>query len=104
MFCREILLLVNLCVALANAYITPLPAPPEESNAETTSAAQQAAAAPPKKGAKVDQQAPAANSAPTSSLPAGIKNEDVKSALEVKDLMKNIMNIFICTFFPIKVL
>jgi len=85
---------VNLCVALANAYITPLPSSADESNTETTSAAQQLAAAA-KKAAKGDQQVPVASSGPSGPLSTGVKNEDAKSALEVNDLMRNIMKILI---------
>jgi hypothetical protein len=85
---------VNLCVALANAYITPLPSSADESNTETTSAAQQLAAAA-KKAAKGDQQVPVASSGPSGPSSTGVKNEDAKSALEVNDLMRNIMKILI---------
>ncbi len=88
---------MNLCVALANAYITPLPSSADESNAEITLATQQTAAMT-KKGAKSDQQVPVASTGPSGPISAGVKNEDAKSALEVNDLMMNIMNILIDFF------
>jgi hypothetical protein len=85
-FYSEILLLVNLCVALANGYITPLSSTTDELKTETTPALQQAATTT-KKGAKGDQQ-PTATSAPTSgSLSTAVKNDDLKAALEVNHLV-----------------
>lgn len=83
---REILLMVNLCVSLANAYITPLAPSPDDIKAETTPVPQ-AVAPTGKKGAKGGEQ-PAAATAAASEGSAGsslttIKNDDLKAALEV---------------------
>jgi hypothetical protein len=74
--------LVNLCVALANAYITPLPLSPDELKTETGPVSQQPAATT-KKGAKADPQAAATAGVPAGPSTTGIKNEDLKAALEV---------------------
>ena len=82
----EILLLVNLCVSLANAYITPLPLSPEEarllSNAENVPAPQPAAPAP-RKGAKSDQPPAGGAGGPSGTSSTAVKNDDLKAALEV---------------------
>lgn len=82
-FISELLLLVNLSVALANAYITPLPSAPDEVRSVSineATAPTPAPAAAVKKGAKVD---PAAvqTSQPSTANPA--KTEDAKTALDV---------------------
>jgi len=77
----EILLLVNLSVALANAYITSLPVSVEETRSEASPLPQQTGAV--KKGAKGDQQPIGTTTGLPGSAASSIKNEDVKSALEV---------------------
>jgi len=84
--------LVNLCVALANAYITPLPPSADDirsaSNTETTPVPQQAATTT-KKGAKGDQQVAATTSGSSGPSSTAVKSEDLKSALEVNHFNKN---------------
>lgn len=82
-FFSELLLLVNLSVALANAYITPLPLSPDEVRSVSINEVTAPTPAPTvtvKKGAKVD---PAAvqTSQPSTANPA--KTEDAKTALDV---------------------
>jgi hypothetical protein len=83
--------LVNLCVALANAYITLLPPSADDirsaSKTETTPVPQQAALTT-KKGVKGDQQLPTTTGGFSPASSATVKNEDLKSALEVNYLMK----------------
>lgn len=89
LYCREILLLVNLCVALGNAYITPLPALLDDfhspSSSEPTPAPPQATPAP-KKGGKGDAQAAVVSVAPPGSS-IGVKPDDNKAALDVSCLI-----------------
>lgn len=80
---------MNLSVALANAYITSLPVSVEDTRSEASPLPQHSGATPvaAKKGAKGDQQ-PVATSGGSSGSPASnVKNEDVKSALEVSNLI-----------------
>ncbi|CAF1356153.1 unnamed protein product [Adineta steineri] len=83
---REILLLVNLCVSLANAYITPLSLPTEDtkssSNADTPSIPQQSTSGG-KKGTKADQQLAASVNTPIPISSTIVKNEDFKTALDI---------------------
>ena len=89
---------MNLCVALANAYITPLPASVDEATTETVAAPQQPSPVG-KKGAKGEQQPAATGSGPAASSVTAAKNEDMKSALEVNDsLEKKKTNILIDSF------
>jgi hypothetical protein len=85
-FCSEILLLVNLCVALANAYIIPLPPSADDvrstTNVEAAPAPQQAAPAT-KKGAKGDQQPTATSGSSSGASSQAVKSEDLKAAVEV---------------------
>jgi hypothetical protein len=94
-FYSEILLLVNLCVALANGYITPLPPSADDirsaSNPESTPVVQQTAPTT-KKGAKGDQQISATTGGSSGSSSSSIKNEDLKSALEVNHFIKKKFN------------
>ncbi|CAF4589383.1 unnamed protein product, partial [Rotaria sp. Silwood2] len=96
-FEREILLLVNLCVSLGNAYITPLPTSADDtrpiSNAETTPIPQQApTTTTTKKGAKGDQQATAANVVPAGSPLTSVKTDDLKAALDICEYAINQTN------------
>jgi hypothetical protein len=98
-FSREILLLVNLCVALANAYITPLPLSAADilsaSNTETVPVSQQGAPTT-KKGVKADQQVAATSTGSPGSSPGSVKNDDFKAALDVNYFAKykNLINSF----------
>ena len=91
--------MVNLSVALANAYITPLPPSPDDlrsaANAEPTPAPQQAPP-PTKKGAKADQQLAATSGGPSGASSTTVKTEDLKSAVEVNHLIEQILIIFFC--------
>ncbi|CAF1677931.1 unnamed protein product, partial [Adineta ricciae] len=82
----EILLLVNLCVSLANAYITPLPSSAQETrppvNTDTTIIPQPIAPGT-KKQSRADQQASTTIAGAVSLPPAVIKNEDYRAALDV---------------------
>lgn len=85
-FFSEILLLVNLCVALANAYITPLPISPEEARllANAEAAAVPLPTAPAGKKAVKGDQPPAGGAVGVSGTSStAVKNEDLKAALEV---------------------
>lgn len=89
-FYSEILLLINLCVALGNAYITPLPLSPEEAKAAADAApVPQPTAAPTKKGNKAEQQAAAAAAAAAASTSVAVKNDDLKASLDVSLRMKS---------------
>ncbi|CAF3399137.1 unnamed protein product [Rotaria socialis] len=81
---REILLLINLSVALGNAYITLLPLSPDEAQliAQATPIPQPAAP-PTKKGAKSDPAAAAANAAAAGSSSNTVKLEEFKAALDI---------------------
>ncbi len=83
--------MVNLCVSLASGYITPLPPSADDirsaSNTEPTPVVQQTAPTT-KKGAKGDQQISATTGGTSGSSSSVIKNEDLKSALEVNHLIK----------------
>lgn len=82
----EILLLVNLCVALGNAYVTPLPVSADDvlaaANGEGNSPPAQQAAPAPKKGAKLDPQTAAPSVIPPGSS-MSVKGEDQRTALDV---------------------
>ncbi|CAF0762870.1 unnamed protein product [Rotaria sordida] len=92
---REILLLINLCVALGNAYITPLPTSADDTrsipNVETTPIPQQAPTTT-KKGAKGDQQTTAASVVPAGSPSVSVKTEDLKAALDICEYAINQTN------------
>jgi hypothetical protein len=89
--CREILLLINLCVSLANAYITSLSIPAHDTrsspNAEITSVSQQTAPGTKKVG-KGDQQLSASTGVFTIPSSTVVKTEDLKAALEVSHLLQ----------------
>ncbi|CAF4907544.1 unnamed protein product, partial [Rotaria sp. Silwood1] len=95
-FEREILLLVNLCVALGNAYITPLPVSADDtrsiSNVETTPIPQQAPTTTIKKGTKADQQTTATNVVPAGSPLTTVKTDDLKAALDICEYAINQTN------------
>ncbi|CAF3402753.1 unnamed protein product [Rotaria sp. Silwood1] len=95
-FEREILLLVNLCVALGNAYITPLPVSADDtrsiSNVETTPIPQQAPTTTIKKGTKADQQTTATNVVPVGSPLTTVKTDDLKAALDICEYAINQTN------------
>jgi hypothetical protein len=85
--------LVNLCVSLANACITPLAVSTDDStrsgsNAEIIHSLPPAASTTKKGGAKGDPQATPTTSGPSGSSSIAVKNEDLKTALEVSHLFQ----------------
>ncbi|UJR28166.1 hypothetical protein I4U23_009420 [Adineta vaga] len=94
-FEREILLLVNLCVSLANAYITPLSSPTQDTrsspNADATTIPQPTLPGTKKLG-KGDKQLSTSMSVAAALPPTVVKNDDYRAALDVCEYAINQTN------------